>query len=46
MAELKLQEKTKIEKFLDMGSAYVSDFNDRTFREFISETVDLDVDPT
>lgn len=44
MAEIKLQEKTKIEKFLDMGSGYVSNFSDRTFREFISETADLDIE--
>ena len=44
MAKLKLQESTKIEKFLGMGSGYVSNFSDRTFREFVSETVDLDIE--
>lgn len=44
MAEIKIQEKTKIEKFLEMGSGYVSNFSDRTFREFISETADLDIE--
>lgn len=44
MAKLKLQENTKIEKFLGMGSGYVSNFSDRTFREFVSETVDLDIE--
>lgn len=44
MADLKLQEKNKIEKFLDMSSGYVSNFSDRTFREFISDAVDLDID--
>ncbi|MVZ67577.1 hypothetical protein GQF61_17145 [Sphingobacterium sp. DK4209] len=44
MAELKLQEKNRVEKFLDMSSGYVSNFSDRTFREFISDAVDLDID--
>src|SRR5690606_21961293 len=33
-----------IEKFLDMGSGYVSNFSDRTFREFISEVCYIDID--
>lgn len=44
MAEIKFQEQTKIERFLDMNTGYVSNFSDRTFREFIPETADLDIE--
>lgn len=43
MSSLKHVDRIKLEKFLEMGSGYVSDFSDRTFRDFILETVDVDV---
>ncbi len=44
MADLKFIERAKIENFLGMKSGYVMDFSDRTFQEFIGETVELDID--
>jgi len=44
MAELTFIEKGNIEKFLGMKSGYVLDFSDRTFQEFIGETLSLDID--
>lgn len=44
MADLTFIEKANIEKFLGMKSGYVMDFSDRTFQEFVGETVGLDID--
>lgn len=44
MSDLTFVEKTTIENFLKMGSGYVMDFTDRTFREFIIESIGLDID--
>ncbi|WP_202393903.1 hypothetical protein [Flavobacterium sp. HBTb2-11-1] len=44
MADLSIQEKAKIEKFLGMGSGYVADFSDRTFQEFVGAVTGLDID--
>jgi hypothetical protein len=44
MAYLTYTERANIEKFLGMKSGYVIDFSDRTFQEFIGETVGLDID--
>src|SRR5690606_487100 len=37
-------EKSVIESFLGMKTGYVMDFTNYSFREFISSTVDLDID--
>ena len=43
MADLTYIEKASVEKFLGMKSGYVMDFTDRTFQEFVSEAVGLDI---
>lgn len=43
MAQLKYQEKQKIEKLLGMHTGYVSDFSDRTFQLFISDYFNIDI---
>ena len=35
MAELSIKEKRTVEDFLKMDGGYVSDFSDRTFRDFV-----------
>jgi hypothetical protein len=44
MADLKVNEKSKLERLLGMQSGYVSDFSDRTFRDFIEDVVGLNID--
>lgn len=44
MADLTYIERANIENFLGMKSGYVMDFSDRTFQEFVGETVGLDID--
>jgi hypothetical protein len=44
MADLTYIERANIENFLGMKSGYVMDFSDRTFQEFVCETVGLDID--
>lgn len=44
MADLTYIEKATVEKFLGMGSGYVMDFSDRTFQEFIGESIGLNID--
>ncbi len=44
MADLTYIEKIKIEKFLGMGSGYVMDFSNRTFQEFVFDSVGIDID--
>ena len=43
MADLTYIERANIENFLGMKSGYVMDFSDRTFQEFIGESVNLDI---
>ena len=43
MSSLKHVDRIRLEKFLDMGSGYVCDFSDRTFRDFIIENVEIDI---
>lgn len=43
MADLTFIERANIEKLLGMKSGYVMDFSDRTFQEFVSEAVGLDI---
>jgi len=44
MADLKFQERKYLEKLMGMGSGYVLDFSNRTFREFVHDTVKIDID--
>lgn len=44
MATLNYTERRKLEEFLGMGSGYVLDFSNRTFREFIHDSVGMDID--
>ena len=44
MATLNYTEKRKLEEFLGMGGGYVLDFSNRTFREFIHDSIGLDID--
>lgn len=43
MSDLSFIEKSKIEKLLGMGSGYVLDFSNRTFQEFVGDSVGLDI---
>jgi hypothetical protein len=43
MANLTYVEKLQIEKLLGMGSGYVLNFSDRTFQEFIFDSVGIDI---
>jgi hypothetical protein len=43
MADLTSSEKRKLERLLGMGSGYVLDFSNRTFAEFIEESVRRDI---
>jgi hypothetical protein len=44
MANLKYTEKNDLEEFLGMRTGYVRDFTSRTFREFVIDSVRLDID--
>lgn len=44
MSDLKLTEKQKLEKLLDMGGGYVLNFSNRTFYEFVFEHCRMDID--
>ena len=43
MSDLNTNEKLKLEKLFDMGTGYVLDFSNRTFSNFISETIEIDI---
>jgi len=43
MATLSFGEQKKLEEFLGMKSGYVLDFSDRTFRDFVFDSVGLDI---
>ncbi|MBE9102180.1 restriction endonuclease [Vacuolonema iberomarrocanum] len=43
MSDLSSIEKLKLEKILGMGSGYVLDFSNRTFQEFITESVNINI---
>jgi len=43
MSNLSSVEKIKLEKIFDMGSGYVLFFNNRTFKEFIFENLNIDI---
>jgi Abortive infection C-terminus len=44
MATLNFGEKRKLEEYLGMGSGYVLNFSDRTFREFVHDSLGMDID--
>ena len=44
MAEISYFNQMSIEGFLNMGGGYVLDFTDRTFRMFIEDAVNIDID--
>ena len=44
MCDLTFLEKKDLEKLFDMGGGYVLDFTDRTFQEFVADTVAKDID--
>jgi hypothetical protein len=44
MAILNFGEKRKLEEYLGMNTGYVLGFSDRTFREFVHDSVRLDID--
>ena len=44
MAVLSFKEKKWIEEFLEMGGGYVLNFSDRTFRDFIGDAVNINID--
>lgn len=43
MASLTQIERIRLEKFLDMGTGYVLKFSNRTFRDFVLETIGKDI---
>ncbi|MBE8968210.1 restriction endonuclease [Nostocales cyanobacterium LEGE 12452] len=43
MSDLTSIEKLKLEKLLEMGGGYVLDFSNRTFHEFILESLNIDI---
>lgn len=43
MADLNYKEKLMIERLFDMGSGYVMDFSNRTFQEFIFDSLNIDI---
>ena len=43
MASLNFTEKMKFEKLFDMGTGYVLDFSNRTFQEFVFDSVGKDI---
>lgn len=43
MADLNYKEKILIEKLFEMGSGYVMDFSNRTFQEFIHDSLKIDI---
>ncbi|WKZ71123.1 MAG: abortive infection family protein [Melioribacteraceae bacterium] len=43
MSELKYIDRLKFEKIFGMGGGYVMDFTNRTFRDFIYQTIDKDI---
>ncbi|MBA3995377.1 MAG: abortive infection family protein [Cyanobacteria bacterium DS2.3.42] len=44
MADLKANDKSKLERLFAMQTGYVSDFSDRSFREFIDDAVGINID--
>lgn len=43
MSDLSYSEKGKLEELFEMGTGYVCDFNNRTFKEFIIDSIGLDI---
>src|SRR5688572_13693216 len=43
MADLTILEKRQLERVLQMGSGYVLNFSNRTFQEFVADSVSRDI---
>ena len=43
MSSLTMRDKRVLEDFLGMGSGYVLNFSDRTFSDFVNESVDVEI---
>jgi hypothetical protein len=43
VADLSILEKRQLERALQMGSGYVLSFSDRTFKEFVADSVGRDI---
>lgn len=43
MSSLKLTDRAKVEQLFDMSSGYVLDFSNRTFMNFVLESVAIDI---
>ncbi len=43
MSSLQFNERKLLEKILQMQTGYVSDFSDKTFREFVMEHTGIDI---
>lgn len=43
MAQLSIVERRQLEKLFDMGGRYVLDFSNRTFEEFVADSVGIEV---
>ena len=43
MSDLNFMEKSRLEKLLGMGSGYVLNFSNRTFQDFVADSVRLDI---
>ena len=43
MSDLRLNERLRLEKLFQMSSGYVLGFSNRSFEEFVSESIDLDI---
>ncbi|MBW1616502.1 MAG: hypothetical protein JRJ49_08230 [Deltaproteobacteria bacterium] len=46
MANLKETEKLELEKFFKMSGGYVLDFTNKSFRQFVSNTIKIDIENT
>ena len=45
MSDLSFTEKARLEKLFGMSSGYVLDFSNRTFQEFVADSVQRDIYP-
>src|SRR5438105_1191393 len=44
MADFNFMERRNLEEYLQMGSGYVLDFSNRTFQDFVFDSVRLNID--
>lgn len=43
MADLRVEEKAKLQRYLEMGQGYVCDFTNATFQAFFAEHIEVDI---